>query len=120
MAINTSQFAILMIEPNSPKSIEPVIDSLTRKMTAAWQSRRDSNFAYRGRHTCKCGATSDNRDHWVTTEDGRELLTNSLAIHYLAYHRSDVPQSELDKVALLTHGEIVPTKDEMNGKMVKY
>jgi len=57
---------------------------------------------------CVCGATSDNKDHWI---DGK--LTNSLAIHYIAYHRSDVSPEELAKVEALSHGEVEPTEAEL-------
>lgn len=103
-----------MIEPSSATSIEPVIDELTRKMAAAWRKRAVSDLTWRGFHTCKCGARSDCKDHWVKV-DGKELITNSLAIHYLAYHRDEVPQSELDKVALLDYGQEEPTEEQLIG-----
>lgn len=103
---------ILMIEPKMPVSEAPLIDELTRKMTAAWHKRRDSDRAYRGFHICHCNAWSDNRDHYVMV-DGRELLTNSLCIHYLAFHRLDISAEELEKVRTLQYGEEVPTEDEL-------
>lgn len=100
---------ILMIEPSATVSPEPVIDLLTRKMTAAWRVRQDMRDCYRGYHICECGARSDNKDHWV----GMDLLTNSLCVHYLAFHRAEVPQTELDKVAALEDGEAEPTTEEL-------
>lgn len=105
---------LLMIEPQRTSSV-PVIDELTRKMVAAWRQRRDSEHGYRGIHVCtgdSCGRTSDNRDHFVCV-DGEELVTNSLAVHYIAFHRDDVPQAELDKVARLDFGEEDPTDQEL-------
>lgn len=102
---------IMMIEPSSKASAAPLIDDLTRKMTAAWRHRRESEYGYKGIHTCVCGASSDNKDHWVG--DGSGLLTNSLCIHYLAHHRNDVPPEELDKVQRLPFGEEEPTEDEL-------
>ena len=99
---------ILMIEPKGRKSTTPVIDVLTRKMTAAWRKRKTSKNCYLGFHVCQCGACSDNHDHLV---DG--ILTNSLCIHYIAWHRTDVPQAELDKVAALQYGEETPTPQEL-------
>jgi hypothetical protein len=100
---------LLMIEPTKPASEKPVIDTLTRKMTAAWrQGRRTSGYAMRGFHQCCCGAISDNRDHWV---EGR--ITNSLCVHYLAYHRGEISPEELEKVAALSYGEAVPTDRDM-------
>ena len=101
---------ILMSEPSRQVSSNPVIDELTRKMTAAWRQRQESDHGYRGTHGCRCGVASDNRDHFIGSE---KLLTNSLCIHYLAFHRDDVPQEELEKVAALTFGEAEPTTEEL-------
>ena len=52
------------------------------------------NISTKGVHECICGAESDPCDYEL--EDG--FITNSLCVHYLAYHRSEIPQSELDKI----------------------
>lgn len=70
---------VLMIEPRGAVSEKPVIDELTKMMTAAWRRARHAKEGYRGIHICRCGAPSDNKDHWVGEGDG--LLTNSLCIH---------------------------------------
>lgn len=108
--MQTSQ-GILMVEPSGKTSAAPIIDELTRKMTAAWRRRRDSDISWRGFHVCKCGVFSDNKDHWVG--EGKGLLTNSLCIHYLAYHRDEVPQEELDKVRALSYGEEDPNEKDL-------
>jgi len=102
---------IMMIEPSNKTSTMPFIDEPTRKMTAAWRRRRDSKHGYRGFHICACGAFSDNKDHWVG--NGKGLLTNSLCVHYLAFHRCDIPQEELDKVHMLAYGEEEPNEKEL-------
>lgn len=101
---------ILMIEPSEKTSPEPVIDELTRKMTAAWRLRRDMEGNWRGTHCCNCGARSDSKDHWVGDP---ELLTNSLCVHYLAFHREEVPAEELEKVRALACGESQPVEEEL-------
>lgn len=99
---------IMMIEPPTSASPLPVIDELTRKMAAAWRKRKDSEHGYRGFHTCRCGAESDNLDHFINC-----VLTNSLCVHYLAHHRDSVPDSELAKVRALANGEVMPTVEEL-------
>ena len=99
-----------MVEPSAKTSAEPLVDGLTRRMTAAWRLRRDGKDSYRGFHICACGTFSDNKDHWVGDDD---LLTNSLCIHYLAFHRNDIPQEELDKVRTLPYGEEEPSDEEL-------
>lgn len=45
-------------------------------------------------HTAECGKTSDNKI-WLCP-NGME--TNSLMLHYICYHRSEVPVEELQKL----------------------
>jgi len=106
---------LLMIVPSARTSPEPLIDELTRKMTAAWRNRDSSDYAYMGVHVCGCHARSDNKDHWVRCPSPNQEfhLTNSLCIHYLAFHRADVPQTELDKVRRLPYGEEEPDEREL-------
>lgn len=83
---------LLMIEPRNP-SEPPIEDRFTDLAREAWERRVASRHSYRGWHTCACGACSDNREWWV---DGR--LTNSLMVHYVREHRSEVPPEELAKL----------------------
>lgn len=104
---------LLMIEPTGAPT-EPVIDDITRKLTAAWRQRWTSPFGYRGWHGCTgdgCQAASDNRDHQVMG-----LETNSLCIHYVAQHRADVPQEMLDLIALWDIAGVEPTRSEVTGR----
>jgi hypothetical protein len=103
-----SDKGILYIEPTGPTLPEPLIDELTRKMTATYRKSM-KGAAYRGRHTCACGAQSDNSEHRLPT--GTE--TNSLCIHYLAFHREEIPESQLEKVRALSDGEQDPNDEEL-------
>lgn len=99
---------ILYIEPVQPRSAEPVIDELTRKMTAALRMATPGP-RYRGFHVCSCGAGSSNCDY--TLPGGKQ--TNSLAVHYLALHRDEVPEGELAKVRELPEDHAGPTATEL-------
>lgn len=85
---------ILFIEPKSLGSEQGVQDELTVKMEAAMLCATSSDYRYKGFHLCVCGAKSDNRDYFLP--NGQK--TNSLAVHYLEFHRDEVPETELDKV----------------------
>ena len=98
---------LLYIEPRGSVTDQPVIDELTCKMAAAYAASTPSELAYRGFHMCACGAISDNREHILA--DGTE--TNSLCVHYLAFHRADVPQFQLERVAALNVEGIEPTTE---------
>lgn len=107
MAVRLDEYHLLMIEPTRLPSGQPVVDDLTRRMTAAWRAHEpEAGIAYRGWHTCSCGRGSDNLDHHV----GR-YVTNSLCIHYLAWHRREVPESELEKVRALNSAGFEPIYD---------
>ena len=86
---------------------------LALPVPGAWQTR-EVGKSWRGRHMCTgCSAESDNYDHFVATVDGGRLKTNSLAVHYLAYHRADVPEGELAKVVRLQADEADPTTAQL-------
>ena len=94
--INLDDNHVLFIEPKKPKSTFPVNDELTAKMREA-MSRAKEGTVYRGWHYCICKTRSNHSD-WIL-ESGQ--ITNSLAVHYLEYHRSEVPESEVEKVRKL-------------------
>lgn len=112
--IDTSAKMLLFIEPQNPKSEAPVLDELTKKMTAAFKDYKTGS-GYQGQfmkgvesmgwQDCVCGARSTNVDYLLPSH----FITNYLCVHYLAWHRSEVPQSELDKVASLPNEYAEPT-----------
>ena len=105
---------LLFIEPQLPCSAEPVIDDYTRRMAGAMRSA-SPQAAYRGIHHCICGAASTNCNYIVRAQQRvagspwHGLLTNSLAVHYLALHRNEVPADELAKVLTLSADPANPT-----------
>jgi len=80
-----------MIEPTGPREA-PVHDRYTTLAEKAWSERLEGP-RYRGVHTCVCGERSDNVQ-WVV----RGRVTNSLLVHYVRDHRSQVPTEELEKL----------------------
>jgi hypothetical protein len=115
-----SDTGILYVEPSRDISLKPVIDELTRKMTAALRQSQSGTFnpasqqfrvgsGFRGTHECACGVRSSNCDYRLPNGE----ITNSLCVHYLAWHRDELSPEQLDKVAALEYGEADPTKDEL-------
>ena len=100
---------VLYIQPGPYTTVEPVIDDLTRKMAAAYQAAKSDGMCWRGVHICRCGVNSTNCDY--TLPSGQK--TNSLCVHYLAFHRGEVPEAELAKVAALDSGEAEPNAREL-------
>jgi hypothetical protein len=105
---------ILFIEPSSEVSLEPLIDEITLKMVDAWRGRRTAPPGewWRGVHTCACGVRSDNKPHFVG--ENKDILTNSLCVHYIAFHRDEVPPEEIEKVARLEVVGDDPTDEELH------
>lgn len=83
---------LLMIEPSFPASEEEVRDEIVFKLEAALQ-HAERPMAFMGKHKCICGKESDCY-FWLLY--GYE--TNSLALHYLLDHRSEVPETEIFKI----------------------
>jgi len=110
--INTDDQHILFIHPRGKPSQMPVIDGLTRKMAAALRQGFEGEH-WLGLHSCTGCLPHDIFSHSCDymLPDGR--WTNSLCVHYLAYHRDDVPTSEKLKVMKLGCGEAEPTEEEL-------
>ena len=116
MAAISDDAYVLYIEPGRYTSAEPVIDDLTRKMTAAYRAAESSGACWRGFHVCRCGVNSSNTDYVLP--GGQQ--TNSLCVHYLAFHRNEVPETELAKVAALEAGEAEPSAEELARPTQRY
>ena len=104
-----SDHGYLYIEPQEAPSPEPIIDTLTKKMAAAFL-KATPGPGYRGVHRCSCGICSSNCDYALPNGE----QTNSLSVHYLAYHRQEVPKAQLEKVAALNFGETVHNHNLLN------
>jgi hypothetical protein len=104
---------LLFIEPHEPACAVPVIDEFTRRMAGALRvatipppKRHSCGF-----HTCVCRMRSASYDLYVRSTSG-QFTTNSLCVHYLAHHRSEVPPGELDKVLTLVAAPCDPRPSE--------
>lgn len=93
--IDLSNESLLMIEPTSRLKEDAINDAYTAKMEMLLKKAKQGPF-YKGIHICACGAASTNCDFYVGP-----YTTNSLAAHYLRYHRSEVPFCEIEKLRKL-------------------
>ena len=106
----------LMIEPERAPSKEPVLDTITRRVAAALSKVTENPRGhYKGHHTCICGVASGSIDLFL---DGSGLLTNSLAVHYVAYHRDEIPPEEMAKIKLLPDEELAPKEWELAAPLI--
>jgi hypothetical protein len=104
---------LLFIEPQQSALSTPIVDDVTRRMTAAFRASTPSDTYFCGFHKCVCGARSHARNYFLP--DGRH--TNSLCVHYVAYHRAEVPDAQLQEVARFLWGEAEPTKEELTSRV---
>ena len=103
-AINDYVHPLLYIYAKGNVSTSPVNDELTEELEKVLDSCTvsgaycngffDSSSGFLGVHICVCGEQSESRDYLLTPH----YATNTLAVHYLRYHREEVPESELEKV----------------------
>lgn len=110
------KIGILYIKPDNHYSPEPIIDEITKKMTCLWRKKEDSKMSFFGFHTCSCGARSTAMDYLLPApKESNYLLTNSLCLHYLAFHRDQIPIKEMNKVheIILEADEEIPTREEL-------
>lgn len=135
---------LLFIEPEGEPSKNPVIDDITLKMTKALRSgipggeiekgivqRRESkpsymiipmpwnekydfiiNSGWMGVHTCSCGVNSKSNNYLILSGD----IVNFLCVHYLAFHREEIPEWQIEvvkKMKLWERETISPTDKEL-------
>ena len=106
-----SNKGLLYVEPSQAASPTPVIDDVTQKMCAAFRKARRSDGGWAGVHECMCGAHSTCWDYHLPNGD----LTNSLCVHYVAHHRSEVPAKQLARINAFRFGEDKPNEQELQG-----
>lgn len=92
--INLDSKHLLFIEPKLPKSESPINDYAVTRMLVMLDFAQPVAPYYKGFHACVCGEISTNYN--IELLDG--IITNSLAVHYLQWHRDEIPPSELDKL----------------------
>jgi len=115
--------SLLYIHPWNRASRKPILDAYFLKvyyaihyrkigMGSVWGDEYDLRKGTKGVHDCtgkKCKCQSSNQELILERKYKRKrwpwakkppsfVYTNTLALHYLAYHRDEVPQSELNKI----------------------
>ncbi len=106
---------LLYIRPQTPASHVPLLDKATGRITAAFRKAYRIRWVFGGVHACICGATGDGYDFFLPNG----ILTPSLCIHYIAYHRDTVPLDQLAKVLVLNYGEENPNQTELNSGNIR-
>ena len=100
--------ALLFLNPKMGPSEKPLIDRATKQMTVALRVAFPGP-ATGGMHICSCGAMASNRNCHL--ESGE--TTNLLAVHFLAFHRNEVPKEELERVLRLGSWAAIPNETEL-------
>jgi hypothetical protein len=100
---------VLFVEPRRLATDEPLIDELTMSMTGALRRATVPCYRFLGVHVCIRGAVSDSTNRILPNGE----VTNTLCVHYLAYHRAEVPPTELDEVRRLPARAQMPSPAEL-------
>jgi hypothetical protein len=109
---------ILYIEPTG-KATKPIIDDMTISMYRVFKKHTNTGIlgythefstgmGYMGVHTCVCGANSTSCEYLV-----EDKYLNYLCVHYMASHRGEIPEREMNKVKKMFDKDCVElTKEE--------
>jgi hypothetical protein len=120
--IEETKVGLLFIEPQLAASEMPLIDSITKKMVAAFRKRStETGLLYKGKfikdlctmgcHTCSCRKASSDSCDFILPNG---VVINSLAIHYIAHHRQEVPLDAIELISSFDFGEEEPDNIELN------
>lgn len=116
---------LLFIEPAGSPTTAPTVDRLTRVIVGILREHATVGTAYLGWHTCACGAESCTADRVI----GARGVTNTLAGHYLAFHRAEIPPAEMHKVERVVAvwtarypelAEVTPRAQELDPRRWQY
>jgi hypothetical protein len=110
-----TELGLLYLSPTKAPEA-PIIDEITRKLTWLWRQKVETGLNSFGSYTCKCGAISDTADYLLVNPDGKFILTNSLCIHYISSHRSEIILQDWIKVISLLYPVQIqdnPSKQEL-------
>lgn len=88
---------LMFIEPKAKKMEDDVNDELTIFTEMLGKTMKPNNDVTKGWHRCSCNARSDFCTFTVSLA-GVNVQTNSLLLHYVKNHRSEVPEEELEKL----------------------
>ena len=103
------------LRPKSLPAKKPIIDSLTRKVTASivWaieEANRINHFVNGPQCTCRCGGATTPHRYFVLS-NGEWI--KPYAIHVIAYHRHELTDDDLRFAESLMDGENDPSEAGM-------
>jgi len=94
--IDLSEKCFMMIEPVSSKKEIEINDKISNLVEEIMKNTKIVGRT-KGWHTCNCGERSGSTILEIKINN-KIYITNSLALHYVKYHRSEIPQAEIDKL----------------------
>lgn len=118
--------SLLYVHPSKKAAEQPMLDELTTKILWACRNRIGrgvllqngefvKNLSTKGVHHCTgCGGFIHSEASDVVLPNG--LITNTLAVHYVAHHRGEVPADDLAKIMSIEspeNSECNPSEQEL-------
>lgn len=89
---------IMFIEPKNNKIEDAVNDEIT-EFAAYLQKNMKSNHDFtKGFHVSSCKKAFSDSVTYSVPLNGKKVKTHSLLLHYVQYHRSEIPESEINKL----------------------
>lgn len=97
---------VLFIFPKKDMTEKPIVDNVTEKFMYLWHKRIKIDSGFNGFNMCNNCGKIGSTDYIILPIDSTSdfFLTNSLACHYLVWHRDEIPESEMEKIREITAG----------------
>lgn len=93
--INDTKNNLFFIEPKAKKIESDINDELTQYADYLMNKMKPRNDITKGFHVCNCKQAHSSNVTYTVSIAGKSYITNSLLLHYIKNHRSEVPEREL-------------------------
>lgn len=89
---------LMFIEPKIKKSELAINDELSEFAAYLQKNMKSNNDFTKGFYVCSCKKAFSDSVTYSVNLSGEKVKTNSLLLHYVQYHRSEIPESEINKL----------------------
>lgn len=89
---------LMFIEPKIKKTEDVIIDEINEFATYLQKNMKSNHDFTKGFYVCSCHKAFSDSVTYSVNISGKKVKTHSLLLHYVQCHRSEIPESEIEKL----------------------